>query len=59
MPNKSWFPTPWSDRARETEPSQGFKTQLDSLFEDWFGRDSFVIRASGPRAETCRVSAAI
>ena len=38
MPNRSWFPTSWSDRNRDAEPAQGFKTQLDSLFEDWFGR---------------------
>jgi hypothetical protein len=35
------------------------QARLRRTFEDWFGRDSFVIRASGPRAETCRVSAAI
>lgn len=40
MPNKSWFPMPWSDRAQELEPFRGFKTQLDSLFEDWFGRST-------------------
>jgi HSP20 family protein len=38
MADKSWFPTPWSDRAREMEPFRGFRTQLDTLFEDWFGR---------------------
>ena len=32
MPNKSWFPN------REFENFRGFKTQIDSLFEDWFGR---------------------
>jgi HSP20 family protein len=37
MPNRSWFPT-WSDRNRNVEPFQGFRTQLDNLFEDWFGR---------------------
>ena len=36
MPNKSWFPT-W-DRNREADHFRGFKTQVDSLFEDWFGR---------------------
>src|SRR5882724_10962413 len=36
MPNKSWFPT-W-DRNREADHFRGFKTQIDSLFEDWFGR---------------------
>src|SRR6185503_5598393 len=36
MSNKSWFPT-W-DRNREVDHFRGFKTQVDSLFEDWFGR---------------------
>jgi hypothetical protein len=35
------------------------KARIRRTFDDWFGRDSFVIRATGPRAETCRVSAAI
>jgi len=37
MSNKSWLP-PWSERGREVEHFRGFKTQVDSLFEDWFGR---------------------
>jgi|SRR5262245_42911234 len=37
MVNKSWFPA-WGDRHREAEHFRGFKTQIDSLFEDWFGR---------------------
>jgi hypothetical protein len=37
----------------------GSEARLRRTFDDWFGRDSIVIRASGPRAETCRVSAAI
>ena len=37
MASKSWFPT-WGDRNRDVEHFQGFKTQIDSLFEDWFGR---------------------
>jgi HSP20 family protein len=37
MANKSWFPS-WSDRGRDVEQFRGFKTQIDSLFEDWFGR---------------------
>jgi HSP20 family protein len=37
MTNKSWFPS-WGDRSREVEYFRGFKTQVDSLFEDWFGR---------------------
>lgn len=35
------------------------QAKLRRTFDDWFGRDSFVIRASGPLAETCRVTAAI
>ena len=37
MANKSWFSS-WGDRGREVEHVGGFKTQIDSLFEDWFGR---------------------
>ena len=35
------------------------EVRLQRTLDDWFGRDSIVIRASGPRAETCRVSAAV
>ena len=42
-------------RAREGSREVRLRRTLD----DWFGRDSIVIRASGPRAETCRVSAAV
>jgi HSP20 family protein len=34
MPDKTWFPG-----GRELDPFRGFKTQLDSVFEDWFGRN--------------------
>jgi HSP20 family protein len=34
---KSWFPS-WGDRGGDAEHLRGFKTQIDSLFEDWFGR---------------------
>ena len=37
MAGKSWFPA-WGDRNRDVEHFRGFKTQIDSLFEDWFGR---------------------
>jgi hypothetical protein len=37
MANKSWFPA-WGDRHRDVEQFRGFKSQIDSLFEDWFGR---------------------
>jgi len=36
MPDEPWLPTPWG--GRELDPFRGFRTQLDSLFEDWFGR---------------------
>jgi HSP20 family protein len=36
MANK-WLP-PWGERNRDVEHFRGFKTQIDSLFEDWFGR---------------------
>jgi HSP20 family protein len=35
MASKSWLPSP---RNRDIEPFRAFKTQLDSYFEDWFGR---------------------
>jgi HSP20 family protein len=39
MPDKPWLPTPWG--GRELDPFfRGFRTQLDSLFEDWFGRST-------------------
>ena len=37
MPNRSWLPA-WGDRNRDVEHFGGFKGQVDSLFEDWFGR---------------------
>jgi len=37
MSNKSWLP-PWGERSRDVEHFRSFKTQVDSLFEDWFGR---------------------
>jgi HSP20 family protein len=37
MANKSWFPV-WGERGRDVEHFRGFKNQIDSLFEDWFGR---------------------
>ena len=42
-------------RAREGSR----EVRLRRTLEDWFGRDSIVIRATGPRAETCRVSVAV
>jgi HSP20 family protein len=31
---------PWFTSGRELDPFRGFRTQLDSLFEDWFGRNT-------------------
>jgi hypothetical protein len=31
--------------------------ELRRAVPDWFGADSFVVRATGPRSESCRVSA--
>ncbi len=36
MPDKHWLPAAWG--SREIDPFRGFRHQLDSLFEDWFGR---------------------
>ena len=33
--------------------------KLRRTIDNWFGRDSIVMRASGPRLETCRVSATV
>lgn len=33
--------------------------RLRRTVPDWFGRDAFVARAAGPRAEACRASAAL
>jgi len=33
----NWLPT-WRERGGGPEQLRGFKTQIDSLFEDWFGR---------------------
>jgi hypothetical protein len=33
--------------------------ELRRSVPDWFGTDTVVVRASGPRAETCRVSATL
>jgi hypothetical protein len=39
--------------------SRGDTVRLRRSIADLFGRDSIVVRASGPRLESCRVSAAI
>jgi hypothetical protein len=33
--------------------------ELRRVVDDWFGKDEFVVRAAGPRAEACRVSAVV
>ena len=42
-------------RARSTSRS----ARLRRTVADWYGRDAISVRASGPRAETCRVSASL
>jgi hypothetical protein len=37
----------------------GGSVELRRKVPDWFGVDSFAVRASGPRGESCRVSAAL
>ena len=39
--------------------SRGDTVRLRRSVADLFGRDSIVVRASGPRRESCRVSAAV
>ncbi len=42
-------------RTRSTSES----ARLRRVLEDWFGRDTITVRASGPRSETCRASASV
>jgi hypothetical protein len=50
---------------RRTAFRGAIRTRSDGSLElrrsvpDWFGTDTVVVRASGPRAETCRVSATL
>jgi HSP20 family protein len=37
MDHKSWLPA-WGERNRDIDRFRSFRTQVDSLFEDWFGR---------------------
>jgi HSP20 family protein len=37
MANRSWLPA-WSERNRDAESFRGVRNQIDSFFEDWFGR---------------------
>ena len=37
MSDKPWFPPGWG--GRELDAFRGFRTHLDGLFEDWFGRN--------------------
>src|SRR5262249_727400 len=37
MANKSWFPS-WGEGQQDVDHFRGFKSQIDWLFEDWFGR---------------------
>jgi HSP20 family protein len=40
MANKSWFPNVGNDGNRGLDAFRGMRTQLDSFFEDWFGRST-------------------
>lgn len=42
-------------RPRSTSRS----VRLRRVLEDWYGRDTITVRASGPRSETCRASASV
>jgi hypothetical protein len=42
-------------RPRSTSPS----VRLRRVLEDWFGRNTITVRASGPRSETCRASTSV
>jgi HSP20 family protein len=53
---KSWFPI-WGERGREFEHFRGFKTQIDSLFEDWFGRSMGGVMA--PRVDVAEDEKAV
>jgi hypothetical protein len=37
----------------------GERIELRRTVPDWFGTDTFVLRATGPRNETCRASATV
>jgi HSP20 family protein len=38
MPDKTWMPAAWG--SRDLDPFlRSFRTQLDNVFEDWFGRN--------------------
>jgi HSP20 family protein len=56
MPNRSWLPS-WGDRNRDVEHFRGFKTQIDSLFEDWFGRSMGGVLA--PRVDVAESDKAV
>jgi hypothetical protein len=42
-------------RSRDDSRTARLRREID----DWYGRDAIVVRASGPRRETCRVSATV
>jgi hypothetical protein len=46
-------------RGKLSRRSSSRRLELRRVLQDWFGQDSIVVRATGPRAETCRVSAVI
>ena len=56
MPNKSWFPSR-GDRNSDVEHFRGLKSQVDSLFEDWFGRSMGGVLA--PRVDVAEDNKAV
>jgi hypothetical protein len=46
-------------RGRVQPRSSSRSVRLRRLVADWYGRDTITVRASGPRSETCRVSATV
>ena len=46
-------------RAAVASGGSGRSLRLRRTVADWYGRDTITVRASGPRAETCRVSATV
>jgi hypothetical protein len=44
---------------RGTMRGSGESIEVRRTVPDWFGSDAFVVRATGPRSETCRVTATL
>jgi hypothetical protein len=46
-------------RGRVPTRSTSRSVRLRRVVADWYGLDTFTVRASGPRSESCRVSATV